>query len=259
MEYTTAILGHATLAFILAVAGGVISVAAKLSHQRLCMLISLAAGTLLGVTLFSIIPESAEALRWWELLLALGSGYAVFSLISKYVFHVCPACAASHFDEAASHRFNEIASALIVALSIHSTMDGVALAAGHEASGQLDASLLLAVCVHKLPEGLALGALLLGAGYRRTATVAWVAAVEATTLVGAVAGLVLLPGGAHHATFWLWAVLAHVGGGFIYLATHAVLGELVKHGKAPVLVSFAAGAALIGLLNLLVRFAGGGA
>ena len=258
MEQTTAILGHAALAFALAIAGGAISAAARLSHRRLCMLISLAAGTLLGVTLFSIVPESAEALRLWELALALGSGYAVFLLISRYVFHVCPACAASHFDEAASHRFSEIASALIVALSIHSTMDGVALAAGHEAGGRLDASLLLAVCVHKLPEGLALGALLLGAGYRRAATVAWVAAVEATTLAGAVIGLVLLPaGGAHHAAFWLWAVLAHVGGGFIYLATHAVLGELVKHGKAPVLTSFVVGVALIGLLNLLVRFAEG--
>ena len=72
-------------------------------------------------------------------------------------------------------------------------------------------------------------------------------------------GLVLLPaGGAHYAAFWLWAVLAHVGGGFIYLATHAVLGELVKHGKAPVLTSFVVGVALIGLLNLLVRFAEGG-
>ena len=258
VEQTTAILGRAVLAFALAVAGGAISAATQPSHRRLCILISLAAGTLLGVTLFSIVPESAAALRWWELALALGSGYVVFFLISRYIFHVCPACAASHFDEVVAHRFNEIASALIVALGVHSTIDGVALAVGHEASGRLDASLLLAVCVHKLPEGLALGALLLGAGYRRVTTVAWVAAVEATTLLGAVIGLVWLPaGGTYHAAFWLWAVLAHVGGGFIYLATHAVLGELVKHGKAQVLTSFAVGVSLIGLLNLLVRFAEG--
>src|SRR5258706_9836082 len=122
-----------------------------MSHERLCALISLAAGTLLGVTLFSILPEGFAAMSWWELGLALASGYVMFSLISKYVYHVCPACAASHFDEATTHRFSEIASALIVALGVHSTLDGVALAAGHEASqahlnaghGRLDWSLLL--------------------------------------------------------------------------------------------------------------------
>src|SRR5439155_10414495 len=88
------------LAFALAVAGGVMGALLARSHRRLCALVSLGAGTLLGVTVFGILPESFEALRWWQLLLALASGYGVFFLITKYVYHVCPACAASHFDEA---------------------------------------------------------------------------------------------------------------------------------------------------------------
>src|SRR5205823_12525192 len=124
----------------------------------------LGAGTLLGVTLFAILPECFEALSWWGLLLALGSGYALFFLITKYVFHVCPACAASHFDEATTHRFAEIAAAMMLALAIHCTVDGLAIAAGHEAEvahapggRALALSLVVAVCVHKVPEGLALG------------------------------------------------------------------------------------------------------
>ena len=35
-------------------------------------------------------------------------------------------------------------------------------------------------------------------------------------------------------------------GGFVYLTTHAVLGELVKHSKAPVLTRLVVGVALIG-------------
>jgi zinc transporter ZupT len=249
-----------TPAFLLAVAGGAISVMVGLSHRRLCALISLAAGTLLGVTVFSILPESWGAMNWWELALALGSGYVAFWFISKFVYHVCPACAASHFDEATTHRFSEIASALVIALAIHSTMDGVALVAGHEAHGharsqatnaQLDWSLLLAVCVHKVPEGLALGGLLMGAGNTRAKTMAWVAAVEATTLLGGVLGALVLP---NISTFWLAAVLVHAGGGFLFLAAHAVLGELVKHGKTLVLASFAIGLAAIAGLNLLVRW-----
>src|ERR1051326_5024473 len=258
MTESTAILLRVVMAFALAVGGGVLSAAAKPSHKRLCALISLAAGTLLGVTLFAIFPESWESTQWWELLLALASGYLVFLLVSKYVHHVCPACAASHFDEETTHRFSEIATALIVALAIHSTTDGIALAAGHEAHGAdlhaqqvLDLSLLLAICVHKIPEGLALGALLLGAGMKRGAAVGWVAVVESTTVFGGVLGVFLL----HDiSALWLGLILAHVGGGFLYLAAHAVLGEMLKHSKALVLVNFFMGIALIAGLNLVLRF-----
>ncbi len=239
-------------AFGLAVTGAAISTMGALSHRRLCALISLAAGTLMGVTLFSILPEAAETADWLELLLAFGSGYALFSLISRYVFHVCPACAASHFDEATTHRFGEIAAAMMIALAVHSTLDGVAVAAGHEATGPVSASLVLAVCVHKVPEGLALGSLLLGAGFGRGQVIAWVAGVESTTLLGGVLGQWLLPGVGR---WWLDLVLAHVGGGFLFLAVHAVFGELLQHGKRVVLASFAAGIAIIGLLMLAVRTA----
>jgi zinc transporter ZupT len=117
-------------------------------------------------------------------------------------------------------------------------------------AARLDLSLLLAVCVHKVPEGLALGALLMGAGFRRARTVAWVAAVEATTLLGGILGVLFLR---DISVFWLAAVLAHAGGGFLFLAAHAVLGELVKHGKTVVLGSFVVGITLIGILNLAVR------
>jgi len=68
-------------------------------------------------------------------ILALGSGYALFAFISTYVYHVCPACAATHFYEATTHRFSEIASAMMLALAIHCAADGVALAAGNKAHG----------------------------------------------------------------------------------------------------------------------------
>jgi ZIP family zinc transporter len=239
-------------AFTLALFGGVISSVVAVSHERLCRLISLAAGTLLGVTLFSIVPESYAAMPLWQLAAALVSGYLVFSLVSRYVFHVCPACAASHFDEAATHRFGEIATVMILALGLHSTMDGLALALGKGSgiSGGVDASLLLAICIHKIPEGLALCALLLAAGLSRTTALAWVAAVEATTWFGGAVGLWLAPG---LSGVWLDLILAHVGGGFIFLALHAVFGELVQHGRKPVLVSFAAGMLLIAALNLALK------
>src|SRR5258707_10617873 len=241
-----------TAAYIFALAGGSISASLRLEHKPLCALIIFAAETLLGVTIFAILPESFGACPWWAVLLALITGYALFFLISKHVNNVSPACAASHFDADATRHFSEIATALIVALAIHSTTDGLALGIQQEAPA-IDAtkwSLFAALCIHKVPEGLALGSLLIGAGLQRSRALGWVAGVEATTLLGGVIGYFFL---AKVSTLWLGLIMAHVGGGFFYLAAHAVLGELVKHGKALVLTSFSAGLALIGILNICLR------
>ena len=239
-------------AYVFALAGGSISTLLRLTHRPLCALISFAAGTLLGVTLFAILPESLTDCTWWAVALAAATGYALFFFLSKYVHHVCPACAASHFDADATKHFSEIASALIVALAIHSTTDGLALGIGQEAqsttAGQW--SLFSALCIHKIPEGLALGSLLIGAGFQRARALGWVAAVEATTLLGGIIGFFLL---ASRSTFWLSLFMAHVGGGFLYLAAHALLGEMLKHGKGLVLKSFSLGVGLIGGLNILLR------
>src|SRR6266581_920509 len=242
-------------AYTFAVAGGWISTSLQLAHRSLCALISFAAGTLLGVTIFAILPESFGACSWWTVFLALATGYALFFFISKHVHHVCPACAASHFDADATRHFSEIATALIVALAIHSTTDGLALGIQHEAP-TMDAtkwSLFSAVCIHKVPEGLALGSLLIGAGLHRSAALGWVAAVEATTLLGGVIGYFFLT---NISTFWLGLIMAEIGGGFVYLAAHAVLGEMLRHGKQLVVASFSVGFALIALLNIGLRLLG---
>src|SRR5207249_939793 len=242
-------------AYIFALFGGSISASLRLEHKPLCALISFAAGTLLGVTIFAILPESFGACPWWAGLLALITGYALFFLISKHVHHVCPACAASHFDADATRHFSEIATALIVALAIHSTTDGLALGIQGEipATGATKWSLFSALCIHKVPEGLALGSLLIGAGFRRAAAFGWVATVEATTLLGGAIGMLWL---GKVSTFWLGLIMAHVGGGFLYLAAHAVVGEMLKHGKKLVLTSFLIGVALIAILNIGLRMLG---
>ncbi len=93
----------------------------------------------------------------------------------------------------------------------------------------------------------------IGAGLRRSTALGWVAAVEATTLLGGVIGMLWL---GKVSTFWLGLIMAHVGGGFIYLATHAVVGEMLKHDKKLVLTSFLIGVALIAVLNIGLRLAG---
>ena len=79
---------------------------------------------------------------------------------------------------------------------------------------------------------------------------AWVAAVESTTLIGGAVGIWAVP---RINGMWLDLILAHVGGGFVFLAIHAVFGELSKHNPKRVLISFFGGVSLIAALNIFLR------
>jgi zinc transporter ZupT len=250
-------LAETLIAFALSIVGGLIGTMMARSHRRLCALISLGAGTLLGVTLFDILPETFRPLNWGMLIVALVSGYVLFVIVTKYVFHVCPACAASHFDEATTHRFSEIAAAMTIALAIHCVMDGLAIAAGHshgtdQQAKVVNISVVMAICVHKLPEGLALGSLLAGAGLQPSAAMLRVLAVESTTILGGLIGSVFL---LNASEYWVAFALANAGGGFIYLAVHAILGEIVRHHKTLVLANFIGGITLIGALTFALKLA----
>lgn len=228
---------------ISALVGAVSTFSIKIDHHKLCALISLSAGALFGAAAFSILPEAYEALSVPELLLGLASGYLVFYLISKYYFHVCPACSASHFDEQTTKRFSEIVLLMVTALSFHSLFDGIALTTGGEHMHFESNSIFLAILVHKFPEGLALASLMLGAAYSKKKIITYVTLVELTTVLGAVIGIYLLQSMISPIVFGM--IMAHIGGGFIFLAFHAVLGEMLKNHTKLVVTSFLIGAVLI--------------
>ena len=115
------------LASAAATLGAAIAVAfRKINHFGLCLLISFAAGALLAVALFDILPETLSLVGPLRGGIAFLSGYLLFFLITKFVFHICPACSATHTEM----NFKAITAAMIVALSIHSFMDGLAIYSG---------------------------------------------------------------------------------------------------------------------------------
>ncbi len=233
------------MALLSATLGAFIAVRIGVSHRHLCALISFAAGTLLATTFIHIVPEAIGVLSLTALAAAILSGYGVFFLLSRYVFHVCPACAASHFDEHTASEFQSIALLLAIALGIHSGMDGLAIAVGHELGRKADLSIFITITIHKLPEGLALCALFLKAGYSRTKSLLFTLGLESSTLVGWILGTLLLTG--VEQSKWFYWTMAHIGGGFVYLAFHAVLNESREHSPRFILSFFLAGVALISL------------
>jgi zinc transporter ZupT len=221
-----------------------------MNHKKLCILISISAGALLGAAAFTLIPESSQRLSILEILLSVLSGYFLFWIISRYYSHVCPACSASHFDEKTTKKFSEIFLTLFTALAFHSLLDGVAISAGDLQNNEEQSSIFLAILTHKFPEGLALASLMLGAGMTRTKIISYTFLVEATTILGSLIGIFLLKEG--FSFYWISILMAHIAGGFIYLAIHAVMGEMLRNHKTLVIVSLLSGLFLIFFVHTMI-------
>lgn len=235
------------LAIGMAALGALLAVSfKKISHLWLCVLISFAAGALLAVVLLDILPETVELIGWPAGLVSMLSGYLLFFLITKFVFHICPACAATHTEM----NFKAITIAMLVALAVHSFMDGLAIYSGYLTASQIGTMVFLAVAYHKFPEGMALTLVARGSGMSlRKSFLICVLLEAATTIAGGMVGwFALTPGAAG----WLGYVLGHVGGGFLFLVIHALLSEAIKHHPRPTILAVLAGGISIALAGFLI-------
>ena len=235
------------IAFGSAASGALVAASLGVSHRNLCALISIAAGSLLATTFFHIVPEQWTILSIPSIFIALASGYLLFYLISRYVFHVCPACAASHFEDQSTRQSRNFVLLLAIALTVHNLMDGMAIAIGGKPTHSEDHSIFATVTIHKFPEGLALCALLLKAGYEKKKALLVTLLFESATLLGWAAGALLAQGLVENRLLSL--LLVHIGGGFVYLAIHAVINESEEHSPRFVILFFLAGIVLMAFVR----------
>ena len=177
--------------------------------------------------------------------------FLIFWLLTKYYSHVCPACSASHFDERTAKKFSEIVKALLIALSIHSFLDGVAVSTKGVVENISNTSVFVAILTHKLPEGLALASMMFSANYTRNKILMYVFAVEMVTVLGALLGSIVLK--SYVSEVLISVVMSHIAGGFIFLASHAVLGEMLKNHKKLVISSFGFGLILILAISKFIK------
>lgn len=230
------------LAVSMAALGALVVVGLKrISHVWLCALISFAAGGLLAVSLLDLFPETIKTAGWFPGAASILSGYLLFFFITRFVFHICPACAATHTEI----RFKAITSAMVIALGVHCFMDGLAISSGFLAESAGGILTVVAVSYHKLPEGMALALVGLVSGMRRRKAFGICILLESgATIAGGLAGYFALFG---EPSRWMGYVTGHVGGGFIFLAVHALLSEFIKHHPRSAVMAAVAGAVSVGV------------
>ncbi|MBK7601561.1 MAG: ZIP family metal transporter [Acidobacteria bacterium] len=127
--------------------------------NRLKYLIALGAGFMMAAVFIEVMPEVAE--QWsGNLTTAMGWLLAGYLLIQLAEHTIAPHF---HFGEE-THREELIqgnaATTAVLALSVHTFFDGVAIASGMMTSFKLGFTLFIAILLHKIPEGFTMASII---------------------------------------------------------------------------------------------------
>ncbi len=230
-------------AALAAVTGAIAGLSLTGARRGTRAMVPFSGGVLLGVSLFSVLPELARELGWVSGVALFAAGYGILFVVGRTVYPVCPACSHDHDHAGCASSLHGFAAPLISAAALHSLLDGWSIATSEWGTPDLRLAIPIAVALHKVPEGIALGSILRASIASRSQAFFWCVCAESATIAGAVIGDLIAP---HLDTAWLWYPLALAGGFFCYLGFHAVHEEWQRRGAAqPVMAGIAgmAGAA----------------
>lgn len=186
----------------------------KISH----LLISFAAGTLLGTSFFDLFPEALEEsnsstnIFFWALL-----GILLFFIFERFIywFHY-------HEDHAGGKEVKPTVSLIIFGDSIHNFIDGITIAATFLVSVPLGIVTTLAVAAHEIPQEIGDFAILLDQGMSRKKVLLFNIISAFMALAGAILTFYLR----ERIEGILPIVLSLTAGFFIYIASSDLIPEI---------------------------------
>jgi zinc transporter, ZIP family len=236
-------------AFMSALFGGIVAARATRSVGAI---IAVGAGIRIGAAFFDLIPESVEQLGSLDRAMvctAIGflAFYAVEKLTTLHVGHET----ATEMDHASpSHRHVGIIGA--TGMSIHSFLDGVALAAGLQVGGGLGLVIAAVVIIHRFSDGIGIVSFMLASHTPMRETYRWVAIVAVAPVLGVVLGLLIpIPEEV------LGAMLGVFAGFFLYIGAAELLPEAHRSDRSRwVVCATLAGVAAIYALSVFAGAVG---
>lgn len=200
----------------IAVASSFLLLGETLRVRLVPWLISYAVGTLVGVALLALVPESLAQIPARPAMITMAAGILSFFLLEKAV--IWRHC----HDEEHCHVHNTAASLVIVGDALHTFVDGAVIAAAVLTSLPLGITTAIAVAAHEIPQEVGDVAILLRAGYSR---------MRAFTLnvlagVGGILGAAAMVFASRSLPQALPYVLAFAAGSFLYVAMADLIPDL---------------------------------
>lgn len=186
-------------------------------HHRLMFLVSFAAGSMIAVAFFDLLPEALAKHGTASLTMEyLVLGFVLFLLIEKgLIYYHC------HEENCQAHQSVKL---IMLGDGVHNFLDGVAIAASFLVSPPVGVFTTLAIIIHEIPQEIGDVGILLHAGFSRAKAVFY----NLITAVTGIAGGLLAYYTLNSFNSSLPYILAVTAGGFVYISAADLLPELQK-------------------------------
>ena len=164
--------------------GGIIGVKLnRTSNKFLSFILSFAAGLMIAVICFELIPEALEISNLFISLIGILLGIMMMIMCDIYVDKKF-----SKNAKTANDRLLKTGIIVSIGLAIHNLPEGLAIGSGYEASVKLGLSLAIAICFHDIPEGIAMAVPMKNGGMKVSKVIYYVILSGITTGIGALIG-----------------------------------------------------------------------
>jgi zinc transporter ZupT len=193
--------------------------------------IAFAAGILLSVTFFDVLPEADISAN--AAFLALG--FVTFYVLEKgMMIHACGEA------ECETHQIGPIA---VLGMALDNVVDGAGIVSGYLIDPLLGVAITIAVALHEVPQGMTAALIMREAKWSRVGIWTGLGLTGLLYPVGGFLGGLIAPEFRH-------SVLAFIAGDFLYLAAGDLLPEAHRRFNWKVILSVLLG---MGLMFMLAR------
>ncbi|HSR89031.1 MAG TPA: ZIP family metal transporter [Candidatus Udaeobacter sp.] len=189
-------------------------------HHKLMFLVSFAAGTMIAVSFFDLLPEALEKnSNLMGLMEFTVIGFLIFLLIEKtFLYYHC------HEEDCDTHASKKL---IIFGSSVHNFLDGITIAASFMASINVGIFTTLAIIIHEIPHEIGEFGVLMHGGYSKLKALT----VNLFTALVAVMGGLAAYYSLNSFKSFIPYVLAFTAGGFIYISATDLLPEIQKSSE----------------------------
>lgn len=209
------------------------------SRSKIMVLVSFAAGSMLAVSFFDLLPEAiGEHGNVMLMMEYLVLGFIIFLLIEKAFFYY-------HCHEENCDRHGSV-KLVVIGDSVHNFLDGIAIAASFLVSPTLGMATTLAIIIHEVPQEIGDIGVLVHAGYSKTKALVFNLISGIFAILGGVIGFYYL----NIFESFIPYVLALTAGGFIYIAAADLLPEVHAESDTRTKISIHSLAVILGILAL---------
>jgi ZIP family zinc transporter len=242
--------------------GGLISaiLLKKPSDKMICWLLSFAAGVMVSIVCFGLVPEVYELkdIKFFDIkistivviIIGLIIGIVTIMCLNRLIDRITEAKGDAlkihHTHEELYHesriinnptRMLRSGMLMLFAIALHNVPEGMAIGAGSSLNFQLGALLAFMIAIHNIPEGMAIAAPLLAGGINKWKVIFFTALAGSTTLIGGIIGILI--GGI--SDFAIAISLSAAGGAMLYIVFGEIMPQsliMTKDRKASIVTLF---------------------